>query len=114
MDDKSSVAFIQHDLSFAEQQEFSITCSFGIDVRVPGVIKAHSISVASLWDIVFISMELAENRNFSGSLPAPHPTPPPAGACSFLSLRVSLILRLNPGFLLGCLSYEAFMSAQSI
>lgn len=39
MDDKSSVVFIQHDLSFVEQQELSITCSFGIDVRVPSVIK---------------------------------------------------------------------------
>lgn len=39
MDDKSSVVFIQHDLSFLGQQELSITCSFRIDVHVPRVIK---------------------------------------------------------------------------
>lgn len=43
MDDKSSMAFIKHDLSFIEQQELCIACSFSIDVPVP---RAVSLSDA--------------------------------------------------------------------
>lgn len=51
MDDKSSAVFIKHDLSFREQQEFSIACSFDIDVCVPRAMPLNDgISMTSLWE----------------------------------------------------------------
>lgn len=52
MDDKSSMVFIKHDLSFTEQQELYTACSFGIDVPVPRAMSlSDGISMASLWEV---------------------------------------------------------------
>lgn len=52
IDDKSSMVFIKHDLSFIEQPEFYIACSLGIDVPVPRAMSlSDDIFVASLWEV---------------------------------------------------------------
>lgn len=52
MDDKSSMVFIKHDLSFIVQQELYIACSFGIDVPVPRAVSlSDAIFVASLREV---------------------------------------------------------------